>query len=57
MIEDAPAGVRAGKAAGCQVLAVTSSHSPEELRDADWIVASVDAETADLKLRFPAIQN
>jgi sugar-phosphatase len=64
VIEDAPAGVRAGKAAGCQVLAVASSHRPEELREADWIVASVDriaasvdAETADLKLRFPAIQN
>ena len=63
VIEDAPAGVRAGKAAGCQVLAVASSHRPDELEEADWIIASidqivvtVDAQTADLRLRFPAIQ-
>lgn len=63
VVEDAPAGVRAGKAAGCQVLAVASSHRPDELQEADWIIASidqitvsVDAETASLKLRFPAIQ-
>lgn len=63
VIEDAPAGVRAGKAAGCLVLAVASSHHPGELQEADWIVASIDQiavsfdpETANLKLRFPAIQ-
>jgi sugar-phosphatase len=63
VIEDAPAGVRAGKAAGCLVLAVASSHRPGELQEADWIVASIDQiavsfdpETANLKLRFPAIQ-
>jgi len=62
VIEDAPAGVRAGKSAGCQVLAVASSHQPDELREADWVVASIDqievsmdTETADLKLKFPAI--
>jgi sugar-phosphatase len=63
VIEDAPAGVRAGKAAGCQVLAVASSHRPDELHEADWIVSaidriavSVDPETASLTLKFPAIQ-
>jgi sugar-phosphatase len=63
VIEDAPAGVRAGKAAGCQVLAVASSHRPTELQEADWIIASidqiavsVDTETSTLKLKFPALQ-
>lgn len=54
-IEDAPAGVRAAKAAGCQVLAIASTHRPAKLKEADWIVASraelrvtVDPETATL---------
>ena len=62
VIEDAPAGIRAGKAAGCSVLAVASSHRPEELQEADWIVASIDRihveihpETAALNLSFPTI--
>ncbi len=62
VIEDAPAGIRAGKAAGCSVLAVASSHRPEELQEADWIIASIDQihidihpETATLNLNFPAL--
>ena len=31
MIEDAPAGVRAGRAAGMTVWAVTTTHTPDEL--------------------------
>lgn len=38
VIEDAPTGILAG----CQVLAVASSHDIEDLRQADWIVASLD---------------
>nr|WP_246410299.1 HAD-IA family hydrolase [Granulicella aggregans] len=64
VIEDAPAGVRAGKAAGCQVLAVASSHRLNELQEADWIIASidqiavsVDPETLTLNLKFPALQS
>ena len=64
VIEDAPAGVRAGKSAGCQVLAVASSHRPSELQEADWIIASIDQlavsldpETSTLNLKFPAIQS
>lgn len=34
VVEDAPAGVRAGKAAGMTVLAVTSTHRADELSDA-----------------------
>jgi len=42
VVEDAPAGIRAGRSAGSQVLAVASSHDIEELGQADWIVASLD---------------
>ena len=42
VIEDAPAGVRAGKAAGCKVLAVLSSHTADDLAGADWIVPSLE---------------
>lgn len=40
MVEDAPAGIRAGKAAGCDVLAVVTTHSIARIQDAgaDWIV-------------------
>ncbi len=41
VIEDAPAGVAAGKAAGCRVLAVLTTHPPETLMTADWRVATL----------------
>ena len=41
VVEDAPSGIRAARSAGCRVLAVASSHSPQELGDADWIIASL----------------
>ncbi|KAL4975309.1 2-deoxyglucose-6-phosphate phosphatase [Aspergillus desertorum] len=43
VIEDAPAGIRAGKAAGYRVLAVTTTHSVLELKDAgaDWVVSDL----------------
>ncbi len=37
VVEDAPAGITAGKRAGARVLALTTSFGEEELRDADWI--------------------
>ena len=61
VVEDAPAGIQAGRSAGCQVLAIASSHAIEELQHADWVVASLDqiqlsvSESATLKLRFPAL--
>ena len=41
VIEDAPAGVAAGKAAGMRVVAVTTTHPAAELAAADLIVNSL----------------
>ncbi len=41
VIEDAPAGVAAGKAAGCKVLGVLTTHAPETLMEADWRVPTL----------------
>ena len=40
VVEDSPSGVAAGKAAGCQVLGLATTHSVEKLKGAgaDWIV-------------------
>jgi sugar-phosphatase len=46
VIEDAPAGVKAGKAAGMYVIAVMSTHTSVELNEADRIIQHL----ADLKL-------
>ena len=61
VIEDAPNGIRAGKLAGCKVLAVIGSHRAIELREADWIVASLDhvdvsnSEDGWLNLQFETV--
>lgn len=41
VVEDAVSGVKAGKAAGCRCLAVTTSFSAGELYEADWICSSL----------------
>ena len=41
VIEDAPAGAEAGHAAGAKVLTTLFSHTQEELKAADWVVASL----------------
>lgn len=38
VFEDSLAGVAAGKAAGCKVVGVTTTHSPEELSATDYII-------------------
>jgi len=60
VIEDAPSGVGAGKAAGSRVLGVLGTHTLEELQEADWIVSSlagVEARSVNgsLELWFSAI--
>lgn len=49
VVEDAPSGVGAGIAAGCQVLGVLGTHSETELRKAGagWIVQSLEDVTAE----------
>ena len=60
VVEDAPSGVGSGKAAGCRVMAVLGTEPVEELRGADWVVASlevveVSADAEGLELRFLAL--
>jgi len=45
VFEDAPAGVRAGKAAGFKVVALATTHSLEQLKEAgaDWIVKDMES--------------
>ena len=40
VLEDSLSGVKSGKAAGCKVVAITTTHTPEELAEADVIIAN-----------------
>lgn len=48
VVEDAPSGIKAGKAAGFKVLALATTHKIDQLKDAgaDWIVKNM----LDLKI-------
>ncbi|KAI0082434.1 phosphatase [Panus rudis PR-1116 ss-1] len=50
VVEDAPAGVRSGKAAGCKTLAVLTSHTREQLEAAqpDFVVKDLSKVTMKL---------
>lgn len=48
VVEDAPAGVRAGKAAGMKVIGIASSHSKEELSQANVVIQKL----SDIKVRI-----
>ncbi len=43
VVEDAPAGVHAGRAAGARVLAVTTSHPASDLTSADAVIPDLTA--------------
>ncbi|TQN72243.1 Glycerol-1-phosphate phosphohydrolase 1, partial [Colletotrichum shisoi] len=45
VLEDSPAGIRAGKAAGCKVLGLVTSHTVEQVVSAepDWVVRDLDS--------------
>ncbi len=43
VVEDAVAGIRAGKSAGMKVIAVATTHSAEELIEADYVCQSLAA--------------
>jgi HAD superfamily hydrolase (TIGR01509 family) len=38
VFEDSLSGVQAGKAAGCKVVGITTTHTPEELKDTDLVI-------------------
>ncbi len=59
VVEDAPSGVGAGRAAGCSVLGVLGTHQSEELTYATWILPSladltVEATADGLLLHLPS---
>ena len=45
VLEDSPAGIRAGKAAGCKVVGLVTSHTAEQVLSAepDWIVRDLES--------------
>jgi sugar-phosphatase len=47
VVEDAPAGLRAGHAAGAHTLAVATSHDPAHLQLADAVIADLTALTIE----------
>jgi sugar-phosphatase len=60
VLEDAPAGVSAGMAAGCRVVGVLGTHEPQELNGATWFTPSLEHMTAissghGLELMFEAL--
>jgi sugar-phosphatase len=62
VIEDSASGARAGKAAGCKVLATLFSHKHEDLEAADYVVESLSDVTVrvlpgdyELQLEFEPI--
>jgi glycerol 3-phosphatase-1 len=48
VLEDAPAGVKAGKQAGYKVVGLATTHAVEQLREAgaDWIVRDLESVRA-----------
>ena len=52
VIEDAPTGVAAGKAAGMTVIAVTTTHAAGELHQADQVHSSLHEVAAALSGEF-----
>ncbi len=47
VVEDAPSGIKAARAAGMKCLAVMSSFTEKELKDADWIVKDLTSVTKE----------
>jgi glycerol 3-phosphatase-1 len=47
VLEDSPAGIKAGKDAGCRVLGVATTHTAQQVKDAgaDWVVEDLRSVT------------
>ena len=62
VVEDAPSGVGAGKAAGARVLGVLGTHTLEDLKEANWVadslvgLAAVAKNGRSLELRFTPVR-
>lgn len=62
VVEDAPAGIRSGKTAGCRVLAVLTTYPAEALMGADWRVTTlagihaIPGPSGRILLRFDSIE-
>ena len=54
VVEDAPPGIEAGRAAGMATVAVPSTHSADELRRADVVLGSLEELAGVLASRFDA---
>jgi mannitol-1-/sugar-/sorbitol-6-phosphatase len=54
VVEDAPPGIEAGRAAGMATVAVPSTHAPEELQGADVVLGSLEELPGVLAARFDA---
>ena len=54
VVEDAPPGIEAGRAAGMATVAVPSTHAPGELRRADVVLGSLEELPGVLAARFDA---
>jgi beta-phosphoglucomutase len=50
IVEDAPSVIKTTKAVGFQTLAVATSYPPEKLKDADWVVKSLEPDVVKAKL-------
>jgi sugar-phosphatase len=54
VVEDSPAGIEAGRAAGAATIAVTSTHAAAELSAADVVIETLEALPGVLADRFDA---
>lgn len=54
VVEDSPAGVEAGRAAGAATVAVTSTHAADQLSAADVVISSLEELPGVLRDRFDA---
>jgi beta-phosphoglucomutase len=53
VFEDSLSGVKAGKAAGCKVVGITTTHGPEELSETDFVIRDfVNLDPKELILRL-----
>jgi sugar-phosphatase len=55
VVEDAPAGIEAGRAAGMRVLALTTSHPAADLAAAHLVVGSLSQATPHLLARTSTV--